>query len=319
MKKLLVLLIFISLLNSCDDGNMQVESFDFSAAKTEECSVGTTDFFIYKITGNEALIIKVSEELFENAIGKDSATIGTNATVIYRLYDGPVSVNTLCSPIPASNPKVIEEWNATGGKVNIVTNTVKTTNETTGSSRITSFNHNITLTDITFNTGNGEQRNSIIPFGVYNTKVGTVVGEFTSDLKHCDNNDLYIIAGSQILTLSLDDPTYADLFANVPTTAGSPKTALINTTNTMNVRILNAAVLDGAVCGNPAGLPTILEVWNANPGVENTSGIVSVETTTNGSGFDHKVTLRNVVFQNPATQLDFTFGTNYVFGTYTSN
>jgi len=318
MKKILVLLIFVSLLNSCDDGNMQVESFDFSAANTESCGIGTADFFIYKITGNEALIIKVNETIFENAVGKDSATIGSNATLIYRLYDGPVSISTLCSSIPASNPKVIEEWTATGGKMDILTNAVKSTNETTGSTRITSFNHNITLTNVTFNTGNGEQRNSEIVFGSYSTNV-VPVGVFTGDLKRCNNNDLFLIAGSQVLTLSLDDATYTDLFANIPTTAGQPRTALINATNTMDVKILSAAVLDNVICGDPAGMPAILERWNAKTGVENLSGIISVETTTNGTGFDHIVTLKNVIFQNPVSLLDFTFGTNYVFGTYTSN
>lgn len=318
MKKLLVLLIFVSLLNSCDDGNMEVQSFDFTAVSTNKCGA-EADFFIYKITGNEALIIKVNEDVFENRVGTDSIEIPTNATLIYRVYDGPVTTATLCSTVPASTPKVVEEWTSTGGEMKIITNAVKTVVEATGSSRITGFNHTISLTDVTFNTGNGEQRNDVIPFGTYLTTPTNVVGTFGVELNRCDNNMIYSITNNQVLALSLDAATYADLFADVPTTVGSPKTALLNATNTMNVRIFSLAGLETVICGDPASLPTVIQRWNAEAGVANVSGIISVETTTNGSGFDHTVTLKNVIFQNPEDLLEFTFGTSYIFGKYTSN
>jgi len=317
MKKLLVLLIFVSLLNSCDDGNMEVKSFDFADAKAVKCGEGE-DFFIYKITGNEALIISINESAFDKVSGTTSYVLAEDATLIYRLYDGPVTTETICSAVPASNPKVIEEWVSTGGDMSVATNVVKTTDATTGKTTITGFNHTISLTNVTFSIGDGEQRNDVIPFGVYNVS-DTPIATFSTELQHCTNNDLYVIAGNQVLTLSLDDATYADLFANVPTTVGAPRTALINTANTLDIKVFGGTVLGTVICGPSSAYPTILERWNAKAGIEGNSGIISVETTTNGTGFDHIVTLKNVVLQNPVNQLDFTYGSSYIFGTYTSS
>ena len=119
MKKFLYLICFVFLLNGCDDGDLEVESFDFSTAQTDTCNENTENFFLFKINDKEALILKIAESNFPNTVTPEGSPriipISTTNKVIYRLYDGEVEGGgngTVCSAIPSSTPNVDAEWNA---------------------------------------------------------------------------------------------------------------------------------------------------------------------------------------------------------------
>ncbi|AWI26571.1 hypothetical protein [Flavobacterium pallidum] len=324
MKKFLVLLCCSILLNSCNDGDIKVESFDFESAQTRTCGEDTNDFFLYKYNGNEALIIQVPQTRFINKETPADTPIQIPITgtvqVIYRVYDGPITASTLCSNIPPSTPKVIDEWNAEGGTIEITTRAVNTEVAATGESLITSFSHNIIFKNITFNRGNDEhQTTEQINFGTYTTLNRNKPVDFTNieNVQTCTtNNLLYKLSGNQILALNLDQATLDTLFANEATTIGNPRQFYINGEGQLLFVVYSNVITQDILCSGNVG--AISEIWNAQNGVDGISGLVEVETTTSGSNFIHTIHFRNVKFKN-TDGLEFTFGTNYLFGEYVTN
>ena len=59
MKKLLVLVAFVFTLNSCDDGDITLESFNFSNQQIQKC-LDDTKTFLYKVNDNELLFLNIS-------------------------------------------------------------------------------------------------------------------------------------------------------------------------------------------------------------------------------------------------------------------
>ena len=49
MKKIVGFFVLLLSLNACDDGDFNIESFDFTNATTNSCNSGESGFFIYKI------------------------------------------------------------------------------------------------------------------------------------------------------------------------------------------------------------------------------------------------------------------------------
>ena len=122
MKRALYGLIIAIVFNSCDDGNLTQEVISFDTATTQSCS---TNNIIYKIKGQEALLIQIPSSSFTN----EPTTVGSptiidiNSTnrVVYRFYNGTISSSMFCETIPPSSPTVTDEWIATAGKIQITT------------------------------------------------------------------------------------------------------------------------------------------------------------------------------------------------------
>ncbi len=324
MKRFFGLLVLLMVMGGCDDGDIEVESFDFSTASSVTCGTGTEDFFIYKINGNEVLLVELDENAnFVNEETEDglprTVEIPTLGKVIYRLYDGPVNNSTLCSVIPPSNPKVLEEWVAIGGTIEISTNIVNPIIESTGASLITGYNHTITFRNIVFDKGDGEeQRNEEIIFGTYETdNPFTPINFDALVVKDCDDSNLlFKFSGNQAITLDLDDETYNSLIVNEATLTDAPRVAYVNATNKFSFRFFNAILNENTLCSG--ALPAALETWTSQNGVEGISGIIEVETATNGPSFIHTITLKKIILQNEDASQTFTFGNAYEFGEYTT-
>jgi len=324
MKRFFGFLLLLMVISSCDDGDVEVESFDFSNANSVTCGSGTQDFFIYKISGNEVLLIELDENtIFLNQVTEEglprTVEIPTLAKVIYRLYDAAVQPSTLCSVIPPSTPKVLQEWTATGGTIEITTNIVNPIIEATGASLITKYNHTITFRNIVFDKGNGqEQRNEEIIFGTYQTNNPYAPINFDGlELKKCTNSNLILkFSGNQAITLDLDTETYNSLIINESTLTNAPRVAYVNETNTFSFRVFNAILDENTICSN--SLPTEIETWISQNGVVNSSGIIEVETVSNGPNFVHTITLKKVILTNDDASQKFTFGNAYKLGEYTT-
>jgi hypothetical protein len=317
MKRFLGILLFVFVLNGCDDGDLEVQNIDFADVTTNKCS---SKDVVYKIKDSEMLLIEIPvETTFLNEQTPENAPIivpiSSTVKVKYRQYNGNITEDNICPTIPDANPSLQEEWNAIAGTIEITTTAVKSTNQTTGLTKITGYRHYIVFKNITFEKPNGVQTYETYVFGNYNTSISALPLGFTDEAQKstCDNR-VFNIKGSELLTF--DTTNYAALFENVVTT--TPRTALINTSNKLSYRLYNNVVTDTYLCSNPIPTtPTLLQEWNAVDGIENVSGIIEVTTSTYGTGFQHTIRLKNVVMKK--SNSDFTLGNDYLFGSFIVN
>lgn len=134
MKKILLLFSLIAL-NSCDDGDIIVSSFDFSEQDVDYCSTvddtesETVNYIFYKINPdtNEAIAFRIStDEPILTELSNETAytfNLGSssNTFVSYRIFNNPVTSDYFCNEVPPSQPSVTEEYISAEGTVTIVT------------------------------------------------------------------------------------------------------------------------------------------------------------------------------------------------------
>lgn len=122
MKKLFVLVASVFLLQSCDDGDITLESFNFNPESVQKC---LDNNLIYNINRNELLLLNIPESSFPTEETPDGSPeiiiIDSNDQIIYRIYSGNVTSTSICNLIPPATPIVEQEWNATGGTIEITT------------------------------------------------------------------------------------------------------------------------------------------------------------------------------------------------------
>lgn len=126
MKRLLALFTALSMF-SCDDGDLTLERLNFDETAVETpCG----ELLLFKIgeSRQESLMIELSGEsadifrsLPENGNSRTYTINNSSVKALYRIFDGDVNRNYFCNDIPPISPLVIEEWYATGGRVEIVT------------------------------------------------------------------------------------------------------------------------------------------------------------------------------------------------------
>lgn len=158
MKKIVNLLLCILILNSCNDGDIKLENFNFdTAAPVNSCPSNNGLFF--KVKNNEALILQTPITTFANietaANSPRTVLIDGSNKVIYRLFDSIISSSYFCVTIPPAVPTVSDEWNAAIGILGssgiIEVTTSKIINPTT--LVLTGFNHYVVFKNITFSNG----------------------------------------------------------------------------------------------------------------------------------------------------------------------
>jgi hypothetical protein len=319
MKSVFSLILVLLFLSSCDDGNINVISFDFSTTKAQSCNMGIENkFFVFSKQDKRAFIVQTSELNFTNEVTADGIpkTIlinQTNNKVIYREYSDNIIDATICAAIPPISPVVTKELTAIGGSIIITTTAVTTENSTTGSSRITSYNHEIYFQNIRFDTGANEQTNDKIAFGTYST-TATLPVDFTGlTIKNCTNDNSYLFktSGNQALILKVDSALFDT------TIVGIPKTRLIDgTTNKLSYTVFLNNVNQELLCSTTAPLP--IESWNANNSTTingSLTGVIEVITNSIGNGnFEHIIRLKDVTLSKG---ISFKLGNDYLFGNYT--
>ena len=323
MKRVVCLLVFVLLLNGCDDGNLTVENIDFAKATTESCS---TNNIIFKLKDKAALLLEIPKSYFVNeptAEGNPTLINIDNSTirVVYRFYNGKVVADNICNTIPPALPTVSDQWAATSGTIQIITTANKIPNDTENSTRISGYTHNIVFKNITFAKTNGsDQKYETFPFGDYITSSTNLPFGFDKVLEQCSSvsKQVYNYTPSESLTIDSIDPA---LIVNTVTPIGAPRTGLISATNNkVTYRLYSNGVLSPeyfCITTVPV-LPSISEEWNAVNGVAGVSGIIEVTTTTNGSsGFKHTIVLKNVTLKKGNS--DFRLGDSYIYGDLLTN
>ena len=318
MKKYASLLLFAFLLNGCDDGNVTVDTIDFTTVTAQSCT--DTNELIYKLKSQESLLLQMPTKTLKNDptdVDKPAIfNINDNTfRLVYRSYDGKVETTNICSLIPPTTPNVIQQWNASEGTIEITTTATYTSNETLGSTSISGYNHNIVIKNVTYPVSGINVTEPIITFGDFKTTISTADKlDLTLDesaTQCATSGQVYNYNSSSAFTIDNID---TELIKN-ESTGATPRRGLINsTTNKLLYRVYNGLVTDGFFCTSPTPTnPTLKETWTGQNGVDNVSGIIEVTSTTYiGNTFKHTITLKNVILQKGNNT--FKLGTSFVLG-----
>ena len=147
MKKLLVLAASVFLLQACDDGDITLESFNFDTVDVQECP---TNDLVFKINGEELLLLNIPASSFANVETPDGSprivNVSASNQIIYRIYSGNITDDNICDLVPPATPVVEQEWNATGGTIEIITDALYDTDGIT----VTGYTHNIKFVNVNF-------------------------------------------------------------------------------------------------------------------------------------------------------------------------
>jgi len=166
--KNLIVLCFVALFYSCNDGDLQIETIDFDsvAISTCESTVTTSSTIFFKINNKEALILELQSGVLKNEVSSEVITslVPSQSKLTYRVFLDNVTSNYFCDAIPATTPSVLEEIEAEDGEVLITTILAEGTTDT--------FEHTIQLSGITFITSTDQRITDlqINDFGVVTTK-----------------------------------------------------------------------------------------------------------------------------------------------------
>lgn len=124
MRKLLLPLMAIVLLTSCDDGDVIVTTFDFDDATLQACG-GPGDYVFFKINNESAeslsLNISTTDTLFLEEGLRTFPLSATTHTVNYRRFDADVTAEYFCNVVPPIGPNANENYVSTGGTANLTT------------------------------------------------------------------------------------------------------------------------------------------------------------------------------------------------------
>jgi len=151
--KNLIVLCFVALFYSCNDGDLQIETIDFDsvAISTCESTVTTSSTIFFKINSKEALILELQSGVLKNEVSDGAITslVPSQSMLTYRVFSDNVTSNYFCDAIPTTTPSVIEEIEAENGEVLITTILSEGTTDT--------FEHTIQLSGITFITSTDQR------------------------------------------------------------------------------------------------------------------------------------------------------------------
>ena len=305
MKRFFTVLLLALIFTSCDDGDLTQVSFEFNDTSATACNTETNKFFIYKTQDNRALIIQLPESNFPNRISADLTQQPTplsinNSSVrlIYRVYSGPVTATTICSPFPDANPTVVEEREAKAGTITITTTAIKSEPNANGATFITDYLHTLTFSGVTFDLGDeNTQINETINQVTYTTKA-TAFTNFSAltGLFSCENDATFLFKyeNNQALVLDLSNADAAFLFSSEP----GPKTQLISEESTLMHLFFNTEITslnNDYFCTIPTPeTPPIIDAFSAENGVENQSGMIEVTSLPSDNGYKHTIVLKKI-------------------------
>jgi hypothetical protein len=140
MKKIVILLLAL-ILNSCNDGNFDVPSFDFTET-VNSCG----EYVLYKTNTEkkEVITLTLSPNQINLAEGTTTYSLSSSVQVDYRIFDNPIGTDYFCQTIPPASPIVLKELTAVDGEINITTTAI------IENSVITGYTYDITITNLLF-------------------------------------------------------------------------------------------------------------------------------------------------------------------------
>jgi hypothetical protein len=140
MKKLIALILFIGL-TSCNDGDFDIPSFEFSGT-VKSCD----EYLLYvaNTDNTEVLILPLTTTQLGTTSGEENYNISSSLNVIYRIFDEGFDNDYFCQNIPPSTPTVLKELIAESGTINIITTEINTNGNITG------YSYDITISELLF-------------------------------------------------------------------------------------------------------------------------------------------------------------------------
>ncbi len=277
MKNTFYSIFFLFSLLACDNGDIDVPSFEFE----EEIHI-CDDYKVLYLTNTdntEAFILQLSNDDIAADFGVDQIAI-TETNTNYRVFDGAFTNDYFCSPIPPATPIVITDWKGVPGTDNYIQ---IETSLYLSASKI-GHKHSITLHNLLL-TNNDAQSilEESFEFCSFTLELEDKI-HFCDDYKtlywaNNDNTEAFVIQ------LSPDDIVEEEGTIQIPITA----------TNT-NYRIFNGAFTNDYFC-SPI-LPTTPTVTTDWKGVAGTDNYIQIETTLISdaidSGYNYHITLHNL-------------------------
>lgn len=321
MRKYASLLLLALLLNGCDDGDITVNQIDFESITGQNCTA--ENLLVYKLKSQESLLLQVGADTFEN---EPTATDDPNTFNIdnntyrlaYRSYDGTIIGTDICSLIPPVSPKVIDEWYAKSGIIEITTTAKVTPNNTDNSTSITGYNHNIIIRNVTYNVSGVDVTVPEIKFGDFATTIANedkLTLTFKTAADQCGGltGQIYNFNENSAITIDNIDPS---LIVNAATPLNAPRTGLLGTTtNKLLYRVYTGGVItDSYFCNtNIPTTPALKETWTGDNGQANISGNIEVTTTSfTGNSFKHTIILKQAILRKGNNS--FSLGDNFLVG-----
>jgi len=170
MKKYFLLVVLFGLV-SCDDGDLQIESIDFDDIAVQDCGSidPTAANFLFKIDGEEALILELPSGVLDNGNSRTDTvetmrSFPSESSLRYRLFSANVTSSYFCDDIPPITPTVSQEITAESGTVII---------KSIANADSTAFTHVIQLSNTSFIDAGGARLTNltVTNFGEISTAI----------------------------------------------------------------------------------------------------------------------------------------------------
>jgi len=170
MKKVFILLTLLITL-SCNDGNLDIASFEFEE-KVNVC--GDINITMYRLSPSghkEALIVTLTDKQIKNddtVVLPVSVTEKGSYTVTDRVFESEVNSGYFCTVVPPVEPKVLKNWQGVSGTIAVQNNKVFDEDGVT----VIAYEHIVVLHDVVLKSGDESLIfNDTYLFGVFQTSV----------------------------------------------------------------------------------------------------------------------------------------------------
>lgn len=317
MKKYLGLLSCLFLLNSCDDGDLAFDSFDFDLVTPKSCKpngIGS----IFRIKENEALVLTIGQSdrgfPFRNQITGETPRIfdiNNSNRIIYRVFNGEVGTDYFCSSIPPVDPNVIDEWITSpeaAGQIEISTK-MNTGDFSTFTG--VKYDHVVTFKNITFTNTDGSLTYTELPFGKYQTD-SKISFSFVNPIQSCSNTGkLFKILDTNLGNIATEENVNGVLEftitpAQLAALAQGPNSFLISDTNKVTYKIYDRDINNDFICSGTTISPVLYEQWNADNGVPtdgiiDATGEIKINKTTVAGVSRYDIVFTNLKFRSGET------------------
>lgn len=157
MKKLITLFIAFTLF-SCNDGDFDVPSFEFSETVN---SCGETILYRLSSDKTEVILLTLSSTQLGTTAGEKTYSLSSSLQVIYRIFDDAIDSNYFCQEIPPASPLVLKELEAESGTI-IINTTEVFENEI-----VTGYKYEISISELLFLDDNERIFFETFDFGEY--------------------------------------------------------------------------------------------------------------------------------------------------------
>ena len=116
--------------------------------------------------GFPEIVMVLPDQVAETPDGSPRiVNVSATNQIIYRIYSGNVTSTNICATIPPATPVVEQEWNATGGTIEIITDALYDTDGVT----LIGYTHNIKFVNVNFSGPSNSFSFTEYLFGNYET------------------------------------------------------------------------------------------------------------------------------------------------------